>query len=176
MENIPPLARCRSLKKTVKWVREVNPSQPLTIGIWNGSQKFRELNKFSLANSDIISFHNYNPLKNVKLQVDSLEKRGRPLICTEYMARPRGSTFESILPYFEKEKVGAINWGFVSVKTQTIYPWNYPKGSSKTYYDKWEDKVRSVYPWESHLKSPEPKRYGSTIFYVQMVRLMILQK
>jgi hypothetical protein len=40
------------------------------------------------------------------------------------MARPRGSTFDPILGYFKQEKVGAYNWGFVSGKSQTIYPWD----------------------------------------------------
>jgi hypothetical protein len=160
----PPSSTMPLLRKTIKWAREVNPSQPITIGIWNGSPAFEDLNKFSLANSDIITFHNYNPLKNVKQEVDSLEKRGRPLICTEYMARPNGSTFQSILPYFEKKDIGAINWGFVSGKTQTIYSWNYPRGSSKKYYNKWKNDVRVVYPWQSHLTAPQPKVWFHDIF------------
>ncbi len=40
------------------------------------------------------------------------------------MARPEGSTFEAILPFFAKEKVAAYNWGFVDGKSQTIYPWD----------------------------------------------------
>ncbi len=160
----PPSSSMALLRRTMKWARQVNPTQPLTIGIWNGSASFTELNRFSLDNSDVITFHNYNPLKNVKEEVDSLEKQGRPIICSEYMARPRGSTFESILPYFEKKNIGAINWGFVSGKTQTIYPWNYPRGSSKKYYNKWENKVRSVYPWQSHLTAPEPNVWFHDVF------------
>ena len=41
-----------------------------------------------------------------------------------YMARPNGSTFDPILGYFKQQNVGAYNWGFVSGKTQTIYPWD----------------------------------------------------
>ena len=39
------------------------------------------------------------------------------------MARPRGSRFNNIFPLLKKENVGAINWGFVSGKTNTIYAW-----------------------------------------------------
>ena len=39
------------------------------------------------------------------------------------MARGHNSTFESILPLFAEKDIGAIHWGFVSGKTQTIYPW-----------------------------------------------------
>jgi hypothetical protein len=40
------------------------------------------------------------------------------------MARPVGSTFDPILGIFKQEDVGACNWGFVSGKTQTIFPWD----------------------------------------------------
>jgi hypothetical protein len=40
------------------------------------------------------------------------------------MARPAGSTFQDILPYFKEQNIGAYNWGFVAGKTQTIYPWD----------------------------------------------------
>lgn len=39
------------------------------------------------------------------------------------MARPKESIFYSILPMLKAKKIGAINWGFVSGKTNTIYPW-----------------------------------------------------
>ena len=47
------------------------------------------------------------------------------MICTEYMSRGAGSTFQSCLPVLQKYNVGAINWGLVSGKTQTIYPWGW---------------------------------------------------
>jgi hypothetical protein len=59
-----------------------------------------------------------------KQRIQSLRRYGRPVVCTEYMARPRGSTFASILPLLKSEKVGAYNWGFVNGKSQTIYPWD----------------------------------------------------
>ncbi|HYX05494.1 MAG TPA: cellulase family glycosylhydrolase [Bacteroidales bacterium] len=160
----PPISSYDLLKLTVKTAREVNPSQPLTICVWNNSKPFRTLNRFALNNSDIITFHNYRPLKNVKKQVDSLKNNKRPLVCSEYMARPRGSTFKTILPYFKKEKIGAINWGLVNGKTQTIYPWSYPKGSTNAYYNKWRQRVRAVYPWQSHLTAPQPKVWFHDIF------------
>ena len=53
-----------------------------------------------------------------------LESYHRPIICTEFMARPAGSTFDTILPVAKKHHVGAINWGFVVGKTQTNLPWD----------------------------------------------------
>jgi aldose 1-epimerase len=39
------------------------------------------------------------------------------------MARTRKSICQTHLPIFKSEKVGCINWGFVSGKTNTIFPW-----------------------------------------------------
>jgi hypothetical protein len=57
-------------------------------------------------------------------EIQSLRHFHRPVICTEYMARPHGSTFETVLPVLHREEVGAYNWGFVSGKTQTIFAWD----------------------------------------------------
>jgi hypothetical protein len=116
------------LTKVFGWAREINPSQPLTSGVWQGDwsdpQKLSKVNRFMLDHSDIISFHNYAPLAEMKTRVESLKRYKRPLVCTEYMARPAGSTFQAIMPYLKAENIGAINWGFVAGKTQTIYPWD----------------------------------------------------
>lgn len=117
------------LKKTVKWAREVNPSQPLTIGIyewdikWDSMNNLSELNQFILNNSDIISFHSYASKKEVLRKVNELQNYNRPLLCTEYIAREYENTFENVLPIFNDNKIGAYNWGLVSGKTNTIYPW-----------------------------------------------------
>ncbi len=57
------------------------------------------------------------------------------MICTEYMARTSGSLFKTSLPIFKKEKVGAINWGLVAGKTNTIFAWGTP--SDKDEPDVW---------------------------------------
>ena len=80
--------------------------------------------RVQLEQSDVISFHNYGPPDDFLRRVETLEKYHRPLICTEYMARPVGSTFDKILPIAEKQKVAAINWGFVNGKSQTNLPWD----------------------------------------------------
>jgi hypothetical protein len=48
----------------------------------------------------------------------------RPILCTEYMARGNGSTFENTLPIAKKYNVAAMNWGLVAGKTQTYLPWD----------------------------------------------------
>jgi hypothetical protein len=115
------------LKKSFAWARDANPTQPITAGVWLGTwadpKKLSPMEKFMVEESDIITFHNYAKLDEVKQCVQNLRRYNRPILCTEYMARPRGSTFDPILGYFKQEKVGAYNWGFVAGKTQTIYPW-----------------------------------------------------
>ena len=86
----------------------------------------KEFNQLQLSESDIITFHNYNPPTSLKKQIAQLKKYNRPLICTEYMARPK-SMFNPSLGIMKAEKVGAINWGLVSGKTQTIYSWEFNK-------------------------------------------------
>lgn len=116
------------LQEEWKWAHSVNPSQPLTSGVWKGDYAsdttLSEMERFQLQNSDVITFHSYNPPDVTKKRIVSLRRYRRPVICTEYMARPQGSTFAAILPLLKAEHVGAYNWGFVSGKSQTIYPWD----------------------------------------------------
>jgi len=118
----------RLLREEWKWARSSNPSQPLTSGVckedWSSDDKLSAMASFQLQNSDVITFHSYDPPDEMKSRIASLRRFGRPIVCTEYMARPRGSTFAAILPLLKAERVGAYNWGFVNGKSQTIYPWD----------------------------------------------------
>jgi len=117
------------LPQVFQWAREMNPIQPLTSGVWEVDKSLDEtklgtLQEIQLRESDIISFHNYSWPEYFKREVAWLKKYNRPVICTEYMARSAGSTFDTILPIAKQERVGAINWGFVAGKTQTYFPWD----------------------------------------------------
>lgn len=114
------------LQAIFSWAREVNPEQPLSAGVWNWDGKFDELNLFQIKNSDIITYHNYDEAAKHKPVIKTLQTHGRPLICTEYMARTQNSRFFNIMPLLKTENAGAINWGFVSGKTNTVYAWNKP--------------------------------------------------
>jgi hypothetical protein len=110
------------------WARAEHPVQPLTSGVWAGdwSHPDREsaTTKIQLAESDVISFHNYGWPEEFEARIKELQPLGRPILCTEYMARGAGSTFDNDLPIAKKYRVAAINWGFVAGKTQTYYPWD----------------------------------------------------
>lgn len=111
------------LSAVFQWAQQLRPSQPLTAGIWNEHEMS---NGVMLKNSDIITFHNYGSPESLEKKIIELKKNRRPLICTEYMARKNKSLFETCLPVFKKYQVGAINWGLVAGKSNTIYAWNEP--------------------------------------------------
>lgn len=113
------------LKKVVAAAREVNPSQPLTIDVFDRNKR---LNDIIFAASDLITFHNYDSKDEVIKQIADLRQHNRPVVCTEWMNRPRGSTVMDILPVFYKEKVGCMLWGLVNGKTQTDLPWGHRPG------------------------------------------------
>lgn len=114
------------LSNIFTWAREVNPDQPITAGLWNWGGMFNQLNRFQLANSDVISYHCYDEPEKHLRTIELFKLYGKPLICTEYMARTRNSTFINSLPMLKKENVAAINWGFVDGKTNTKYAWDTP--------------------------------------------------
>jgi Cellulase (glycosyl hydrolase family 5) len=116
------------LPQAFSWARQAGATQPLTSGLWDGDwtsfDKIGAIQQIQLEQSDVISFHNYSRPDDFLKHVEELQKYKRPILCTEYMARPQGSTFEGILPIAKKYKVAAINWGLVAGKTQTYFPWD----------------------------------------------------
>jgi hypothetical protein len=116
------------LPRVFEWARAAQPMQPLTSGVWSvesnrDGSNLSEIQRMQLRLSDVVTFHNYGGQESFRQQVAWLKKYGRPVICTEYMARPRGSTF-ALLPVAKEESVGMYNWGFVAGKTQTYLPWD----------------------------------------------------
>ena len=112
------------LIKIFEWAHAADTDQPVSAGLWNWD--YKELNEVQLKNSDVITYHDYDTPDKHILVIDLLKLYNRPLICTEYMARPRNSTFENTMPMLKKENIGAINWGLVSGKTNTKYAWDAP--------------------------------------------------
>jgi Cellulase (glycosyl hydrolase family 5) len=116
------------LPEVFAWAREAHPSQPLTSGVWKGDwsspDRLSPTEKTQLQQSDIVSFHSYDKPEIFEQRILSLQQYRRPIICTEYMARGNGSTFQGSLPIAKKYHVAAINWGLVAGKTQTYLPWD----------------------------------------------------
>lgn len=115
------------LREAFAWARGVSPMQPLTsapwLGDWSSRAALTALQRTQIDESDIVSFHNYGGPEDFARRIAWLRGFGRPILCSEYMARPAGSTFQAILPIARDEGVGAICWGLVRGKTQTHLPW-----------------------------------------------------
>jgi len=116
------------LPQVFQWARSVGPGQPLTSGVWDGewgdAARRSTIAGIQLDNSDVITFHSYAPPGEFESRIRELTPLGRPIMCTEYMARSQGSTVEGILPVAKRHNVGAFNWGLVAGKTQTYFPWD----------------------------------------------------
>ena len=116
------------LPQVFAWAREKNPSQPLTSGMyegdWSSVTGMNPIQKVQMEESDVISFHNYGWPEVFEARIHELQQFHRPILCTEYMARGAGSTFDQSLPLAKKYHVAAINWGLVKGKTQTYLPWD----------------------------------------------------
>jgi hypothetical protein len=115
------------LPQVFEWARNAHPSQPLTSGVFQDTptlDKPTPVTVIQLAQSDIISFHNYTWPEDFAQEITWLDQYHRPVLCTEYMARSAGSTFDTILPIAKAQHVAAYNWGFVAGKSQTYFPWD----------------------------------------------------
>ncbi|MBN6151010.1 cellulase family glycosylhydrolase [Xanthomonas sp. AmX2] len=118
------------LPKAFAWARSKGPIQPLTSGVWigddwsPGAPGLNAIQRAQLAHSDIISFHNYEQPESFEARIAQLRPYGRPLICTEWMARGSGSAVDTILPIGRRENVGMVNWGLVDGAIQTRFPWD----------------------------------------------------
>jgi hypothetical protein len=103
------------------WARAERPSQPLTTGVWN--PRWIEHNQRLVELSDLTSFHHYLGLEHLRGLVAGLREAGRPLLCTEWLARGLGSLPATHLPFFRAERIGCFHWGLVNGRTQTHLPW-----------------------------------------------------
>ncbi len=110
------------LTETWMWAQEVRPSQPLTSCL-EGSVGEHNIS-LNAARSDVLTFHCYicKDLEKIIEETRAMSP-GRPVICTEYMAREYGTTFQHSLPIFKKHGIGCYNWGLVAGKSQTHFNW-----------------------------------------------------
>ena len=84
-----------------------------------------------LAASDVISYHHYGNLDSQRAAIATYRTEGRPVICTEWMARPTGSRWDTDLPLFKSERVDCFCWGLVNGRTQAQFHWNSKAGASE---------------------------------------------
>ena len=111
------------------WARAENPQQPISVGVWSGGLD-SDLNRTMIECSDVVTFHQYGNLSAIYARTAEVKKLGYPAMCTEWMARLAGSSYESDLPFWKAEGVGCFNWGLVNGATQTSFP-----GTDVWYHD-----------------------------------------
>ena len=140
------------------WAREIDPSQPIS-SCTAGSVGEGNI-AINRSNADVHSIHNYSGPKHLEEIILEYKKDGRPVIVTEWLARTRGSKVADCLPVLKKHNVGAVNWGFVSGESGTIWPW-----SSRKDRDVNEERGKGnvVKPGEAF---PEPKLWFHDLFRV----------
>ncbi|KHL24754.1 1,4-beta-xylanase [Croceibacterium mercuriale] len=117
------------LNDVFEWARSAEPTQPLTSGLWIGESWDKRntldaVERIQVSESDVNSFHDYNWPEQFERRANQMLSYGRPVLCTEYMARGNGSTFDGSLPIGKRMNIGMINWGFVDGKSQTRLPWD----------------------------------------------------
>jgi hypothetical protein len=150
------------LPQVFQWARAVDPVQPLTSGVWQGSwgDGRSAISGIQLDNSDVITFHSYGKPAEFEARIAELSPLARPILCTEYLARPLGSTVEGILPIAKRHNVGAFNWGLVAGKTETYFPW-----------DSWDHPYTAAPKvWFSDLLQPDGRPYQDS--EIQTIRAL----
>lgn len=154
------------LKRFFEIAREIDPIQPLTSCLWRWDDVQFEnptpCAQFCLDNADVITYHNYeNMEKNVKI-IRYLRKFGRPIMNTEWLARPLGSNIADLFPLFYLENVSCYNWGLVAGKSQYYECWNnlwdrYDAGTDTStdfrfwFHDLYRPSLRPYDPHETEL-------------------------
>ena len=118
------------MQDSFAWARAETPAQPLTVAAWvtpttgSTADPYQTvIDQAALSLSDIVTFHAYWDNANLQRFIAYLSRLGRPMLCTEWMARPVGSRIDDQLSVFQTNNVGCFQWGLVKGRTQTHLPW-----------------------------------------------------
>ncbi|NNE88142.1 MAG: 1,4-beta-xylanase [Silicimonas sp.] len=118
------------MRDSFAWARAEDPYQPLAVAAWvtpvpgsTGNPYQTTIDQAALLLSDIVTFHAYLDNANVQRFISYLDNMNRPMLCTEWMARPVGSKIDDQLAMFQSSNVGCFQWGLVKGRTQTNLPW-----------------------------------------------------
>lgn len=134
------------------WARDAAPAHPITVGGWRIPHAWdtedqalyeNRIDQTAFSLSDLVSFHAYCGVERMNTIINLLRQFGRPLMCTEWMARSAGSRITETLPILHDARIGAWQWGLVRGKTQTHIPWpgvkqtipDYDENTSEWFHD-----------------------------------------
>ena len=79
------------LESAFDWARDASPTQSVIAAVWN--PMLTDLNRVSLALSDVSSFHSYASWERTRGEIETCRRAepGRPVLCMEWMSRTLGS-------------------------------------------------------------------------------------
>jgi hypothetical protein len=104
------------VEKVFLWARQVNPSQPLTVAIWNGNGK---LNDMIVRHSDIVTFHSYGNAEALEAIIKNVNRNNRPAICTEW-----AHSFQDAMVWekgADQASVGACTGGWSTARRRPTF-------------------------------------------------------
>jgi hypothetical protein len=104
------------MAQVFKWARDVDPKQPLATAVWSRSSS--AMDSWMLEQSDIVTFQNFESADQVRAQLTLMKRYERPVICSDWLMRQSGNTFEEILPLYAVNHVGWFSHGLVNGKSQ----------------------------------------------------------
>lgn len=120
------------IRRVFEAARAMDPVQPLTAGVWSYPENYgiyedadvEPVQRLSLNESDIITFHQYEGIERVKQVVRQLQKENRPMMNTEWLNRVQDNFIQDNLPLYYEEGIGSYSWGLVAGKSQHFLPWD----------------------------------------------------
>ncbi len=147
------------LERMFTTVREIDPVQPLTVGVFSispdGDVPLPDIEQYALDNSDIITYHCYGKYNDHIRIIKRLQREGRPIVNTEWLGRCFHNDVFDLFPLFYLERIGCYNWGFVAGKYQTYEPW---EGTWQQYAEHPNDDIDFT-KWFHDLYRPNHRPY-----------------
>jgi hypothetical protein len=104
------------LGQMFNWVREEGPDQPVAVAMWQEASD--AMNRWVLDRSDLVTFQSFEDARQVEATLERLSVHQRPVVCTDWLMRQAGSTFEEVLPLYSANRVGWFSRGLVNGKSQ----------------------------------------------------------
>ncbi|MBR6007662.1 MAG: cellulase family glycosylhydrolase [Clostridia bacterium] len=107
-------------------VSELDPVQPLCSDVWywKDYDNLNPRDALSARLSDVISWHNYQPLDKFVTGYEQLRRLNKPILLTEWLHRIVHQNVRELYPLLYLERINCWCWGFVAGKTQTYEPWD----------------------------------------------------
>lgn len=108
------------LESAFRWARSEGLRQPVTAMAWG--ELSNPISSRLMEMSDLITFQSFGDASLLDIRLRSCEAYKRPVLCTDWLHRQRGNTFEAILPILAEQRVGWYSRGLVKGRAQFYLP------------------------------------------------------